>query len=134
MIDYEIIEKLVEYIDEIDGVTIIPAKNFENERDPYMVLVGIEEKTQIYPTTPDYEYQISILIDTFIADDTNGKKIEEIKETIEQKLFPFVNRDKNLSEIFEDIPIVGFLSDGISDSISSESNRSELRYLIYASF
>lgn len=52
-----------------DKVKMIYAADFTEDRQPYMVVVGITDKTQVYPTLPDYEYKISIVIDTFILDD-----------------------------------------------------------------
>lgn len=134
MRDNDLVDKLIEYFDDIEDVKIISSKDFVDERDPYMVVIGIESKRQVYPTLPDYEYTISILIDTFITDDEKGKKVDEIKSVIESKLFSLTSLKKPLIEVFGNLPVVGIIPENITDSITNESNRSEMSYLIYTSF
>ena len=96
-----------------------------------MVVVGITDEIQIYPTLPDYEYKLSIVIDTFIVDDDEGKIAEsifkEIKTTIKAQ------GNKNVSDIFDELPVVGFIYEGSSHTITAESNRYELNYSVYVS-
>jgi hypothetical protein len=41
-----------------------------------MIVVGITNVEQIYPTLPDYKYTMSIVVDCFIADDIKGTKTD----------------------------------------------------------
>jgi hypothetical protein len=98
-----------------------------------MVVVGITDKTKLHPLLEDYEYRISIVVDTFIADDEKGEIAYAIYTGSEAKLYQYVNKILNLTEIFEELPVVGFVYENMSHSLIGESNRYELNYLVYTS-
>lgn len=126
--------KILKKIDSIsDKVKMIYAADFTEDRQPYMVVVGITDKNQIYSTLPDYEYRMTIVIDTFIVDDDNGVIAQEILKAINKRINPYIYKEIELPELFEELPVVGFLFDGMSHTITAESNRYELNYLIYTS-
>lgn len=127
----EIIESIVNALS-IENTKIIKTSDFTTERESNMVIVGIDKCQRVYPQLPDYEYQLSVVIDCWIADDENAAEFERIKAET-QAFFNEIVETRNF-EIFGEIPVVGFLENGIDESITAESNRAELNFLIYASF
>lgn len=65
----ENIKSIIEKNDELSEVKVIAADDFSDERDIYMVVVGITDETNVNPGLDDYEYKLSIVVDTFITDD-----------------------------------------------------------------
>jgi hypothetical protein len=91
-----------------------------------MVVVGCSDCTQLYPNLPDYEYKILIVVDTFIADDEEGKIANKLTKLVFDSLQSCVNKDIKLSDVFDELPVVGFLQNGIAHTNSGESNRYEI--------
>jgi hypothetical protein len=134
MKENEIKNLLVKHLSTIKDAECIAATNFEDERSENMIVVGIESVNQIYPMLPDYEYNVSIVVDTFIEDDDTGKLHENTVKIIQEKLFPYCLKEMPYTDIFGDLPIVGMIFNGINNTISDSSNRCEITLLIYASF
>ena len=130
----EIINKILAKLKPLSKqVKFIDSDDFSEERQPYMVVVGITEKTKIYPTLEDYEYRISIVVDVFIADDEKGQIANLIYTGVEGELNRYVNKILSLSDIFEELPVVGFIYENMSHTLDDTSNRYELNYLVYTS-
>lgn len=130
----EIINKILAKLKPLSKqVKFIDSDDFSEERQPYMVVVGITEKNKIYPTLEDYEYRISIVVDVFIADDEKGQIANLIYTGVEGELNRYVNKILSLSDIFEELPVVGFIYESMSHTLDDVSNRYELNYLVYTS-
>lgn len=130
----EITEKILTNLKSISNkVKFISSDDFTEERQLYMVVVGITDKTKLHPLLEDYEYRISIVVDTFIADDEKGEIAYAIYTGIEAKLYQYVNKILNLTEIFEELPVVGFIYESMNHTLDDVSNRYELNYLVYTS-
>lgn len=127
----EIIDCIVNALS-IENVKVIKSTDFTTEREPFMVIVGIDRLQRVYPQLPDYEYQLSVVIDTWIADDEDGFAYARINEEV-RAFFENIIDNKDFT-IFGEIPVVGFLWEGSDSIITAESNRAELKYLIYTSF
>lgn len=130
----ELIEKFTGLLSDIEDAEAISVTDFTEERKPNMIIVSIDSIKQCHPPVPDYEYQISITVDSFIADDPNGSKFNAIIEEVQNKMNLYIFKGQPLSSLFGEIPVVGLLEDGASYSITNESNRCEMKYLVYISF
>lgn len=130
----EIINKILAKLKPLSKqVKFIDSDDFSEERQPYMVVVGITEKNKIYPTLEDYEYRISIVVDVFIADDEKGQIANLIYTGVEGELNRYVNKILSLADIFEELPVVGFIYESMNHTLDDVSNRYELNYLVYTS-
>ena len=121
----ELITKFVEKLNEVTGedVRVIAAKEFSEEREDNMIVVGITNVTNVNPTLPDYDFTVKILIDSFIKEDEDGYKHDQIVETVQDYLNKFLNDQSRLAELFDDIPIVGMFLSDVSNSASEVSNQ-----------
>lgn len=121
----ELVQKLVEKLDEItaDDVTVIASKEQNEQRDSNMVVVGITNVDNVNPTLPDYDFSVRILVDSFIEDDKDGYKHDQIVEAVETYLETYLDDQKRLAELFDDIPCVGLFLRGISNSANEQSNQ-----------
>lgn len=63
----------------------------------------------------------------------SGIEFQRIKKEV-KSFFQNIILNKNLKEIFGEIPVVGFLPDGEDYTLTAESNRYELKFLIYTSY
>lgn len=130
----QIEQKIINFIGEIEDVDIINASDFSDQRSAFMVVVGITTTQQIYPHLLDFKYSLSIVIDCRIEDDPNGNKLNEINNQIMDKFYPYILKQKELTQIFGQIPVVGFIFNSKEKSISDSSNRIELNIDLYSSF
>lgn len=121
----ELIQKLVEKLDAItaDDVTVIASKEQSEERTQNMVVVGITSIDNVNPTLPDYDFSVRILVDSFIKGDEDGFKHDQIVEAVETYLETYLDDQKRLAELFDDIPCVGLFLRGISNSANEQSNQ-----------
>lgn len=132
----ELIELLVDKISQNVGneVTVININDYTDERTDHMISVGISNTVNVNPMLPDYEYTVEVLVDSFIANDKYGKKFEENKEAVLNFFEPYLMNKDILSELFLDIPVVGFFIDGISNQTTEESNRSHIQLRVIVSY
>ena len=70
----DLINQVVKKLDEntSDIVKVISTDDYTEEREDYMIAVGITNTQQAShgnPFLPDYEYTLNILIDCFISND-----------------------------------------------------------------
>ena len=132
----EIIQKLIDKIDAITNhdVRVIADEEYSQDRQDNMVVIGITEVSNVNPTLPDFEFTTRILIDTYIKEDVEGYIHDEIKQTVEDYLETFLNDQSKLSQLFDDIPIVGMFLSGINNSSNSQSNQTIISLQIIGSW
>ena len=100
-----------------------------------MIVIGITNTTQVNVGLPDYKYELEIVIDSWISDDNTGEEFNRISNEAKEVLLPYViGKNRNYTDVFGNIPIVGILYNGSDFSITTESNRTVLRYSLFASF
>jgi|GEM_PF-3645577 len=68
MNENEIVNCLINALS-VENTHIIKTDDFTVEREANMIIVGIESTTQVYPTLPDYEHNLSVVIDCWISED-----------------------------------------------------------------
>lgn len=134
MKEKEIIQKFVNALSEIDGAKAIAANDFTEEREPYMIVVGIDNTTQVNVGLPDYQYKVSIVIDCFVDDDLDGTIFDEIHKSVRRVIDEYDHKDKPLDALFEEIPVVGFFFDYEDRTVDDKSNRAVLYCNVIASF
>lgn len=132
----ELVQKLVEKLDEVtaDDVTVIASKEQNEQRDSNMVVVGITNVDNVNPTLPDYDFTVRILVDSFIKDDNDGYKHDQIVEAVETYLETYLDDQSRLAELFEEIPCVGLFLRGISNSANDESNQTYIELQCICSY
>lgn len=135
MKEKEIISSLKNIFSSIENATTIASYEFQEERTENMIVIGITNTTQVNVGLPDYKYELEIVIDSWISDDNDGEEFNRISNEAKEVLSPYViGKTNNYTDIFGNIPIVGILYNGSDFSITTESNRTVLRYSLFASF
>lgn len=135
MKEKEIISSLKNIFSSIENATTIASYEFQEERTENMIVIGITNTTQVNVGLPDYRYDLEIVIDSWISDDNTGEEFNRISNEAKEVLLPYViGKNSNYTDIFGNIPIVGILYNGSDFSITTESNRTVLRYSLFASF
>lgn len=135
MKEKEIISSLKNIFSSIENATTIASYEFQEERTENMIVIGITNTTQVNVGLPDYKYELEIVIDSWISDDNTGEEFNRISNEAKEVLLPYViGKNSNYSDVFGNIPIVGILYNGSDFSITTESNRTVLRYSLFASF
>ena len=135
MKEKEIISSLKNIFSSIENATTIASYEFQEERTENVIVIGITNTTQVNVGLPDYKYELEIVIDSWISDDNDGEEFNRISNEAKEVLLPYViGKNNNYTDIFGNIPIVGILYNGSDFSITTESNRTVLRYSLFASF
>lgn len=135
MKEKEIISSLKNIFSSIENATTIASYEFQEERTENMIVIGITNTTQVNVGLPDYKYELEIVIDSWISDDNAGEEFNRITNEAKEVLSPYViGKNNNYTDVFGNIPIVGILYNGSDFSITTESNRTVLRYSLFASF
>lgn len=135
MKEKEIISSLKNIFSSIENATTIASYEFQEERTENMIVIGITNTTQVNVGLPDYKYELEIVIDSWISDDNTGEEFNRISNEAKEVLLPYViGKNINYTDVFGNIPIVGILYNGSDFSITTESNRTVLRYSLFASF
>lgn len=135
MNEKEIISSLKNIFSSIENATTIASYEFQEERTENMIVIGITNTTQVNVGLPDYKYELEIVIDSWISDDNTGEEFNRISNEAKEVLLPYIiGKNINYSDVFGNIPIVGILYNGSDFSITTESNRTVLRYSLFASF
>ena len=135
MKEKEIISSLKNIFSSIENATTIASYEFQEERTENMIVLGITNTTQVNVGLPDYKYELEIVIDSWISDDNTGEEFNRISNEAKEVLLPYIiGKNINYSDVFGNIPIVGILYNGSDFSITTESNRTVLRYSLFASF
>lgn len=132
----QVIEVLVKKITNAtdEQAQVIASNDYTEERGPFIVVVGIPNSIQVNFGLPDYEYTVQINIDCFIDEDKGGYIFERIKGDILSYLQTYIMDQSKLSELFDDIPIVGLIFDGISNSVTQQSNKCIIQFKAIASY
>ena len=135
----QLIEKLVSKIRENvnDKVEVININDYTDERKDHMISIGISNMVPSHPQNPmlpDYDYTVDILIDSYIAEDRYGQQFEQNKSEVLGYLEPFLQNQKRLGELFDEIPIVGCFLSGVSNATTEESNQSRISLRVIASY
>lgn len=134
MKEKEIIEKVINLIGNIEDAKVISSSDYSEDREAFMIVVGIDSVEQLNPNLPDYKYNLSITIDCFIEDDLDGKSFNTIVGTVRDKLNFYINKNAALDNIFQEIPIVGWINLTDEYSVSTESNRAIIKSELISSF
>lgn len=135
MNEKEIISSLKNIFSSIENATTIASYEFQEERTENMIVIGITNTTQVNVGLPDYKYELEIVIDSWISDDNTGEEFNRISNEAKEVLLPYIiGKNINYTDVFGNIPIVGILYNGSDFSITTESNRTVLRYSLFASF
>ena len=135
MKEKEIISSLKNIFSSIENATTIASYEFQEERTENMIVIGITNTTQVNVGLPDYKYELEIVIDSWISDDNTGEEFNRISNEAKEVLLPYIiGKNINYTDVFGNIPIVGILYNGSDFSITTESNRTVLRYSLFASF
>lgn len=135
MKETEIISSLKNIFSSIENATTIASYEFQEERTENMIVIGITNTTQVNVGLPDYKYELEIVIDSWISDDNTGEEFNRISNEAKEVLLPYIiGKNSNYTDVFGNIPIVGILYNGSDFSITTESNRTVLRYSLFASF
>ena len=114
-------EKIKEQMEQY--VQVIASSDFTEERGENVVVVGINNSTQVNVGLPDYEYSVQVIVDCFIDGDKQAYKFNQIKGKVLDYLEPYLMDRRRLPELFEDIPVVGFFFEGVSNNVTQESNK-----------
>lgn len=130
----QIIQTFVEKINQItdDDVVVINSKDFEDDREPFVVAVGITGVENINPLLPDYRMHLKILIDFYIADDKGAYKFNKTKETICDWVEEYLLNKGKLPELDE--AIVGLFLEGQDNNLTQNSNQTALRLQVITSY
>lgn len=85
-------------------------KNTDNSevRGVNAVSVGIDSTEQVNFALPDYRHKLSIYVSSQITEDETGQMFENICKEVIEKLNKYVLKEAPLSDLFEDVPVVGF--------------------------
>lgn len=135
----QIINKLIEKINEVtpENVKVIDEKEQYEKRGNNMIVIDITSVTPFHadaPEVPDYNFTTRILIDSYIKEDREGYKHDQIVETVEEYLETYLNDQSRLNEIFDDIPIVAMFLMSQDNSSNDESNQTLITLQIIGSY
>lgn len=132
----ELVDHLVQKIkDQVSqNVQVLSNSDFTEERKDNVVVIGINNTVQAHPFVPAYQYSLQIIVDCFIDGDKEGYFFNQIKEQIMDYLEPYVMDKTKLDELFNPIPIVGFFLEGVSNSVTEESNKAIIGFRVVASY
>ena len=132
----DLIAKFVEKLDAVttEDVRVIASREFSEEREENMVLVGVTNVTNVNPTLPDYDFTVQILIDNFIKGDEDGYKHDQIVAAVEDYLEIYLNDQSRLAELFDDIPIVGMFMLSESNSATDQSHQTFIQLQVIGSW
>ena len=132
----DLINLLVQKIDEAtdDNVMVISTDDYTEERQDYMIAIGITNTVQMNQFLPDYDYTVNILIDCYIDNDKEGYQFEKTKSEVLSYLEDYIMDKTRLGELFETIPVVGFFLNGITNTTSTQSNKSIISLRVVASY
>lgn len=135
----ELIQKLIDKLDAVtsDDVRVIAEKEQLEDRASNMIAVAVTNVSPFHseaPEVPDYNFTVRILIDSFIKDDREGYKHDQIVQTVEQYLETYLNDQSRLSQIFDDIPIVAMFMMSEDNNSTEESNQTMISLQIVGSY
>lgn len=111
---------------------VLKASDYQDERIPFMVIVGIDEYQVINVGCKDYRLTLKVVIDFFIEDDKEGYFFNQTRDQIEKYMEDnyLLTRNK-LTNIEESI--VGCFLEEEKNFVTDESNRAEIYYELISS-
>lgn len=130
-----ILESLKEQFTDLisnENVMVLKASDYQDERIPFMVIVGIDEYQVINVGCKDYRLTLKVVIDFFIEDDKEGYFFNQTRDQIEKYMEDnyLLTRNK-LTNIEESI--VGCFLEEEKNFVTDESNRAEIYYELISS-
>lgn len=111
---------------------IINARDFTEQRQQAVFVVGIEQVTQMNLGLPDYSWSFNCILDVFIDNDRDGTRFFDYT-TMLQFLLNRLQKREQLKNIFGDIPAVGYIPEAITSTITDDSNRLQIKFSIITS-
>lgn len=132
----DLIDIFVKALDEntSNNVHVISARDYKDERDDLMVVVGIDNVSNVNPMLPDYDYTVNILVDGFIKDDREGYFFQKAKDEVLTYLQTYLMDKTKLPELFVGFPVVGMFLSNISNGTTDDSNQTNITLQVIASF
>lgn len=108
---------LADLLKECENVIVQTMFNLADERDISIVMISVDSINRINVDLEDFNYAVNITLDTFVEDDVYGETFNDLKKKIYDKLNekPIMNA--------EDIPVVGYFLNDITQQITGTSNR-----------
>ena len=135
MYEKEIIADVVNYLTQIEDVTVIPYDDFTERRDPAMIVVGIEDTTQVNYSLDDFRYTMSVTINVMIDQDKDGRVMQGLREAVIDMLTPIFDDPERYGDVFADLDrIVYFHFDRMTPAIIDRVNTTTISIEIIGSF
>lgn len=108
---------LADLLKESENVIVQTMFNLADERDISIVMISVDSINRINVDLEDFNYAVNVTLDTFVEDDVYGETFNDLKKKIYDKLNekPIMNA--------EDIPVVGYFLNDITQQITGTSNR-----------
>lgn len=128
-------QKIIDYIKEnFQGgdLQIINARDFTEQRQQAVFVVGIEQITQMNFGLPDYSWSFNCILDVFIDNDRDGARFFDNSNMI-KFLLNRLQIKEQLKNVFGDIPVVGYIPETITNTITDDSNRLQIKFSIITS-
>lgn len=129
-----IIDKLLSIFEDIEDVQLLKSHDYTDERQDSVIVVGIESCEKMHPFCPDYRYDVTISVDSFIEPDTSGEKYRSICKAVSDKLDYITQNQHLLPTYFGDVNVVYFVFKNFADAVMDESNRCDYHCELIASF
>lgn len=127
-------QKIIDYFNGIfnGNLQIINARDFSEQRQQSIFVVGIEQISQVNYSLPDYAFTFSCVLDVFIDNDRDGKLFSDYTHIIRKYLYDL--QDINtLKSVFNNLPVVGYIPQAQTSTITDDSNRLQIKFIIYTS-
>lgn len=127
-------QKIIDYFNGIfnGNLQIINARDFSEQRQQSIFVVGIEQISQVNYSLPDYAFTFSCVLDVFIDNDRDGKHFFEYAHIIRKYLYDLQDIN-NLKNVFNNLPVVGYIPQIQTSTITDDSNRLQIKFIIYTS-
>lgn len=104
------------------NVKIVSNLDYSEQRDPYMVVVGISNIQNVNPLLKDYKFDLRILVDFFVQDDPEAHFFKKTRDQIWNYIqTKYLTSRLNFGEIEEGI--VGMFLDGKTTNTNTQSNQ-----------
>lgn len=129
-IEQDILESLKEQITNIvtnSNVNVSLSKDYQEQRDPFMVVLSISSFDVINVGLKDYKIILKIIVDFFIDKDRQGYFFNQTKDQIQEYLEKeYLLTRKKLQNIHQSI--VGMFLEDVKYFTTDSSNRCEMYY------
>ena len=124
-------QQLIEQISN-NEVSVLLSSDYQEERIPFMVILGFDSHEVINVGLKDYRLHLKIIVDFFIEDDREGYFFKQTKDQIEEYIEKkYLLTRNNFDKL--DQSIVGFFLEDAKNFVTDESNRAELYYQLISS-